>query len=119
MSGRDGPLAWPTGNGEMAERIRVLDWAATPLGPIETWPIVLRSTVELVLAQGFPINVCVGPQRTILYNDAYAQLIGGKHPDTLGRDVRVAFGEVAARFAPALDRALTPRPWCSGTSSIP
>jgi len=89
----------------MAGRIRAQDWATTPLGPQDGWSDRLRLTVEMMLAQGFPTNLCVGPQRTLLYNDAYAQLIGGKHPDALGRDVRATFAEVEARFAPALDQA--------------
>src|SRR3978361_1724783 len=100
MVARDVLPEWPVGRGEMAERIRLQNWSATPLGPLDGWSDRLRLAVEMVLAQGFPTNLCVGPQRTLLYNDAYARLIGGKHPDALGRDVRQAFAEVAARFAP-------------------
>ena len=30
------------GDGEMATRMRALDWSATPLGPVEQWPLALR-----------------------------------------------------------------------------
>jgi len=33
------------GGGEMGERMRALDWAATPLGPVGSWPQSLRSVV--------------------------------------------------------------------------
>jgi hypothetical protein len=29
---------WPVGASEMHERVRALDWAATPLGPASFWP---------------------------------------------------------------------------------
>lgn len=42
--------AWPAGDGEMATRIRAHDWAATPLGPVETWPEQLKHAVEQAVA---------------------------------------------------------------------
>ena len=89
----------------MGGLIRAHDWAATPLGPIEQWPGALRNLVDLVLVQGFPTNCCVGPERVLIYNDGYARMIGAKHPDGFGRDVREVFAEVAPNFAPMLDRA--------------
>ena len=40
------PREWPPGEGEMARRIRAFDWASTPLGPIDTWPPSLRSSIQ-------------------------------------------------------------------------
>jgi len=34
------------GGGEMGKLIGSMDWAKTPLGPIETWPQSLRTTVR-------------------------------------------------------------------------
>ena len=42
-------LAFLAGGGEMGERIRSFDWAATALGPPETWPQSLRSAVSIML----------------------------------------------------------------------
>lgn len=49
---------WLDGGGLMAERIRTHDWAATPLGPLDTWPDVLRTAVALCLASRFPRPFC-------------------------------------------------------------
>ena len=76
---------WPTRGGEMAERIRSLDWGHTPLGPIDTWPPSLLHTVDVTLAAGVQIVLFWGPQYVALYNDAYAPTIGKKHPTALGR----------------------------------
>ena len=42
------------GGGEMGERIRAHNWAATPLGLIGCWSQSLRAAVNLVVATGFP-----------------------------------------------------------------
>ena len=38
------------GGGEMGKLIRSMDWSRNPLGPIESWPQSLRTTVSLCLA---------------------------------------------------------------------
>jgi hypothetical protein len=40
---------WLTGGGEMGKLIREMDWSRTPLGPIESWPQSLRSSVSMLL----------------------------------------------------------------------
>jgi len=46
MSGKATPTTWPHGDGEMAECIRVFDWAATPLGANDTWPQRLHTIID-------------------------------------------------------------------------
>src|SRR5690242_680441 len=82
------------GDGEMRRRIREHDWASTPLGPIEDWPLTLRSTVDTLLSSAFASIVLWGRELIQVYNDAYAQLIGVKHPYALGRGNRVVWPEV-------------------------
>ncbi len=38
------------GPGELRARCRALDWAATPLGPVEAWPPSQRALAGTVLA---------------------------------------------------------------------
>src|SRR4030095_14590618 len=80
------PLAadWLVGGGEMGERIRAHDWARTALGPIESWPQSLRSALSICLGSRFPIVLYWGAELTVLYNDAYAEILGRKHPWALG-----------------------------------
>jgi hypothetical protein len=52
----EGRAPWPPGGGEMGGLVRAHDWSATPLGPIEGWSPGLRTTVEIVLACGFPMG---------------------------------------------------------------
>lgn len=78
----------------MAALVRIHDWAATPLGPIERWPQSLRTTVDLVLAGGFPMAALWGPDLVQIYNDAYRALMGVKHPAGLGQPTRDCWPEV-------------------------
>src|SRR5215469_13125911 len=100
-------VMWPASSSQMAQRIRVHDWAATPLGPIETWPERLRSIVDTMLGCGFPTTVQWGPKLILLYNDAYISLVGGRHPSALGLPLLEAFPEIADTYSPFVDRILS------------
>jgi hypothetical protein len=52
---------WLVGGGEMGRLIRAMDWAKTSLGPIESWPQSLRTTVSLCLASNFPFSRVQNP----------------------------------------------------------
>ena len=81
MSAAEG---FPNG-GIMGERVRHHDWASTSLGPIATWPESLKGLVNLVLAAPLPMNLLWGPELIQIYNDAYAPIMGLKHPAGLGQ----------------------------------
>lgn len=59
----------------MHERVRVHDWAATPLGPIAEWPPNLRALVDVLLGTGFPTLLLWGDAHLQIYNDPYRLLI--------------------------------------------
>jgi len=82
------------GSGEMATRMRALDWSTTALGPVEQWPQALRTCVRIVLDSAYPMNICWGPDYINLYNDAYLPSMGAKHPWALGRSSRDVVPEV-------------------------
>lgn len=88
----------------MAARIGVHDWSATPLGPRVLWSEGLRTVVDLMLASGHAMCLAWGPARTLLYNDAYAPMLGDRHPDALGLPLRKAWPDVWKDIAPLVDR---------------
>jgi len=94
------------GQGEMAERCRAFDWAATPLGPIEQWPQSLRTAAQLTLASIFPSIVLWGPELIQIYNDGYRLILGVKHPAGLGQPTHDCWPEVRYINAPIFDRIL-------------
>ena len=93
---------WLTGGGEMGQRIRGLDWASTPLGPVAAWPQSLRSAVSILLPSRAQICLFWGPELIKLYNDAYIPVLGRKHPGVLGRPAREVWGEIWDVLGPLL-----------------
>ncbi|WP_249522168.1 SpoIIE family protein phosphatase [Modestobacter marinus] len=80
------------------------DWAATPLGPVDAWTPTLRTAVGTVLNSRFPMLLMWGPELIMIYNDAYAPMLGGRHPAGLGArladvwaDVWPVIGDMVAR----------------------
>jgi len=91
---------------EMAGRIRAFDWSQTELGPIEHWTASLRSAVQVLLASPLPMVMLWGRQGFMIYNDAYAEFAGGRHPYLLGRAVELGWPEVAEFNRHVLDVCL-------------
>jgi signal transduction histidine kinase/DNA-binding response OmpR family regulator len=78
----------------MGERMRALDWSATPVGGPEQWPQSLRSTLSMLLPSRAQIILFWGPEFVVFYNDAYRPVFGAKHPQMLGRPGREAWSEI-------------------------
>ena len=95
------------GDGEMAARMRALDWSATLLGPVEEWQQSLRACVRIILDSGYPMAIGWGPEYVMLYSDAFRPLIGAKHPWPLGRPTRDAFPEAWDFVEPMYDGVVT------------
>jgi signal transduction histidine kinase/DNA-binding NarL/FixJ family response regulator len=92
------------GGGEAAERIRLFDWASTPLGPMAAWPRALKTTVATMLHSRHPMFLWWGPELTQIYNDAYTPSFGvGKHPLALGQAGRVCWPEIWHIIGPQID----------------
>ncbi|MCC5635120.1 PAS domain-containing protein [Nostoc sp. CHAB 5844] len=90
------------GKGEMAMRMRSLDWSQTPLGAVETWTQSLRSTLSICLNSRFPIAIYWGQESLLLYNDAWRPIVGDKHPWALGRPAREVWPEIWDDIGPEL-----------------
>jgi PAS domain S-box-containing protein len=86
--------------------IRERDWANTPLGPIEGWPQSLRTTVDIILASGFPTVARWGPDLVQIYNDGYRVIMADKHPTGLGQPVRDCWPDIWADTEPLYTRVL-------------
>ncbi|TQS46042.1 PP2C family protein-serine/threonine phosphatase [Cryptosporangium phraense] len=80
--------------GTLADAYRRVDWATTPLGPVDAWSPTLRSTLDLALNSRFPVTLIWGPEYVLVYNEAYVQMIGDKHPAALGERAEVVFAEI-------------------------
>ncbi|HWK95072.1 MAG TPA: PAS domain-containing protein [Pseudolabrys sp.] len=83
------------GGGLLGAIIAGFDWSRTPLGPIESWPTSIKTTVGLILRSPVPIVTLWGEAGIMIYNDAYSGFAGGRHPQLLGSEVRKGWPEVA------------------------
>ncbi len=91
--------------GEAGRLMAEFDWAASPVGPVESWPVGLCHAVRTLLVSKFPMVLTWGPEFTQFYNDAYAPFIGAKHP-AIGQDIRVTLAEGWDALGPPIARAM-------------
>jgi hypothetical protein len=74
----------PNPPGIMSEHVaftRTVDWASTPLGPMDKWSVQFRETVNLLMRNPHPASLFWGEELTMLYNEAYRiEVVGNKHP---------------------------------------
>jgi PAS domain S-box-containing protein len=96
--------------GVSGARIAAHAWTDTPLGPIETWPIALRTLVELMLDSRQPMFIAWGSDQTWLSNDAFIPIAGSKHPDCLGRSAREVWAEAWTDLKPLFDQVWSGQP---------
>jgi signal transduction histidine kinase len=89
--------------GEMGALMRSIDWAKTPLGPVDRWPQALRTTVGLLLRNRFPMLLWWGPKFVQLYNDAYRPIPGAKHPKSLGQTGSECWAEIWHIIGPMVE----------------
>lgn len=82
--------------------MRAFDWPSTSLGAPGAWPQSLCSALSICLGVGFPACVFWGPGHILLYNDAWSELLGDRHPQALGRSARENWPELCVW----LDRTL-------------
>ncbi|KAF2677807.1 hypothetical protein K458DRAFT_318624 [Lentithecium fluviatile CBS 122367] len=73
---------------------RSIDWASTPLGPIEFWSNDLRAMCNLIMASPHPAAMYWGDELVAIYNEAYIGLAGQKHPTLMGQSYKVAWAEI-------------------------
>src|SRR4028119_1128972 len=78
-------------------------WPAAPLGDPPRLPRALRQVTGLLLASRFPMFVAWGPELGFLYNDAYAEILGAKHPAALGTRFQEIWAEIWPDISPLID----------------
>ena len=92
-----------SGRSQMGALMRAMDWSRLKLGPIEVWPQSLRTSISTCLNSRFAILIWWGPDLIMLYNDAYRDIIGSKHPAALGNPGRDCWPEIWDTIGPMLE----------------
>ncbi|MET0982803.1 MAG: ATP-binding protein, partial [Telluria sp.] len=83
------------------------EWEGNPLGHPDSWQPELATAVKMSLNSSFPMFVAWGPDLRFLYNDAYARIMGAKHPAGLGQPFQQVWPEIWADLLPIIDSALS------------
>ncbi|MDQ2667705.1 MAG: PAS domain S-box protein [Gemmatimonadota bacterium] len=92
------------GPGAVRALCRAFDWAATPLGAVESWPASLRTAAAIVTHSSFPMILVWGPDLVQVYNDAYVPFIGVKHPEALGAPTHETWPDIRHFQEPIFQR---------------
>lgn len=96
-----GDITCLKGGGRMGELMRSFEWSKTPVGDVKTWPDSLQTAVSIILNSSSPMFVWWGKDKlTNFYNDAYAEILGNKHPTALGQPANETWAEVWADIGP-------------------
>jgi len=88
---------------ELARLIRNKDWSTTPIGPRAEWSPTLKTVVDFLIVNRFPLLLWWGPEYVSIYNDAYRPILGTKHPDALGKPFREVWTEIEHVLRPLID----------------
>ena len=94
------------GSGEMGALMRSLDWSQTALGAVENWSQSLKTAVRIMLTCRQPMFVWWGEELINLYNDAYRDILGGKHPEALGQPASYVWREIWDQVGPRSESAM-------------
>ena len=85
-------------------------WDSTRLGPRNLWPQELCTLVDVINGSSQPMFIVWGPEQILLYNDAYSQILAGKHPDAFGRPFLEVWSEISSDIALIVEQAYSGQP---------
>ena len=87
-------LRFPAGDSEASRTISQLDWGKTSLGPMEHWPLALKTHLNLILNCPQSMSVLWGPDLLFFHNDAYAPILGPRREHAMGARVNELWSDV-------------------------
>lgn len=74
------------------------------LGDAANWPASLVSAVAIVVQNRLPMRICWGEEFIQIYNDAYIEILGNKHPRALGHRSQESWSEIWDLMHPMLEQ---------------
>jgi len=86
-------IAQPKNNPATNELLKTFDWTTT-LGDPETWSSTLKTSASICLSSRFPVLILWGREMVQIYNDAYKDMIGLKHPAAYGAKAKDAWPDL-------------------------
>ncbi len=96
------------GDEEIGRDLAAVDWAATPLGPVDDWPQSLRTAINILLSSRFAMWMAWGPDLTFFCNAAYRRdTLARKYPWALGRPASEVWAEIWTDIGPRIERVMS------------
>lgn len=65
----------------------------------------IRGVVDTIAEAPFPMFMVIGPDRRLVYNEAYIPILGARHPSALGKPFFEVWPEVVEEVTPVIDEA--------------
>jgi signal transduction histidine kinase len=87
------------------DEFRSHDWDKTPLGPIEHWTTPLTCWSDFLLRCAQPALMLWGEHRALLFNDAYAEILGPGCLKILGKPFEETAASIWDQVAPYVEHA--------------
>jgi signal transduction histidine kinase/ActR/RegA family two-component response regulator len=88
------------------EYLAGVDWSRTAVGPMEAWPVSLKSYVAMILDLPTPAIIFWGPELTQIYNDGYAIILGPRHPRGMGQTYQECWPDTYPLINPWMQQVL-------------
>jgi len=92
--------------GNLGALIGDLDWSATPLGALASWPQSMLTALSICLNSPVVSALYWGADFRVIYNDAYAPALAERHPSALGQPLSEVWSEIWDVLGPQLQSVL-------------
>lgn len=79
------------------------DWSLSSIGTPDTWPQNVKFACDIIFNTQYPAAVWVGPSMTLIYNEAWIQIIKLKHPWAMGQSAELVWAEIWDSVKPIFD----------------
>jgi PAS domain S-box-containing protein len=106
MATNPDPFAFLPADSVTADEIRAFDWATTPLGPVERWPVALRSMLATMFDMPQPMYLSAEPGQLFFFNDLYRPILGKRLGGAIGRRFDELWSDVWDDVKGYVERAL-------------
>ena len=101
----DARVAFMSAGGDLGAMMRAHPWHDSVLGPADTWPLSLKTTLQIVLSSRFAMWMAWGDELTFFCNDAYRPTLGTK-TGWLGTRSDQVWEEIWPDIGPRIDSVL-------------
>jgi PAS domain S-box-containing protein len=88
------PFAFLPADSPTAAEIRAFDWATSPLGPVDGWPVALKVMLATMFDTPRPMFLAVDPGELFFFNDLYRPMLGRRVAGAVGTPFRTLWPDV-------------------------